>query len=174
MSFRTFIAMLVPALLAGEWSAPVHVLHEMQPCVTYHAKVDGEHLVIEASIQPGWHTFTIDNEKRAAERLAGKPSLGIDQPTQIKVEGLELAGPWMELPPKDFSKPTLRWFSFGYEERALFAVKVKPASAKAAQISVRGQACTDSTCKNIDLTLTASTNPDKASVDISKLIPVRQ
>ena len=46
--------------------------------------------MIQASLQPGWHTFTIDNEKRAAEKLAGKPSIGIDQPTQIKVsKGLD-------------------------------------------------------------------------------------
>src|SRR4051812_9264287 len=94
---------------AGDWSAPVDVLHELKPCVTYRAKVDGDALLIEATIQPGWHTFAIDNVQRADEKRAGKPSLGIDQPTQVKLgNGLELAGPWYQSVPKDFSKPALR------------------------------------------------------------------
>src|SRR5262245_44498125 len=82
---------------AGDWSAPVDVLHELKPCITYRAKIDGDILVIEAALQSGWHTFAIDNEQRAAEKRAGKPSLGIDQPTQIKLaNGLELAGSWYQ------------------------------------------------------------------------------
>jgi hypothetical protein len=139
---------------AQEWSAPVHVLHELKPCVTYRAKVAGSWLVVEAAIQPGWHTFTMDNEKRASEKLAGKPSLGVDQPTRFELSGgLEsVDGSWFQSEPRDFSKPQLRWYSWGYEGKALFATKVKPAAGPA-QIGIRGQACTDKTCKNIDVTL---------------------
>jgi DsbC/DsbD-like thiol-disulfide interchange protein len=163
-------------LCAAEWSEPVHVLHEMKPCVTYRAKVDGSMLVIEAAIQPGWHTFAIDNEKRAAEKLAGKPSLGIDQPTQITVSGgLAVAGPWYQFEPLDFSKPELRWFSFGYEKQAVFAVKVKRAGGGPAVVGIRGQACLgDSVCKNIDLSLKVEGAGSRvSSVDLKKLVQVR-
>ena len=95
-------------MLAADWSAPVDVLHEMKPCVTYRARVEGDILVVQASLQPGWHTFTIDNERRAAEKLAGKPSLGIDQPTQIRVsKGLELVGAVVSISAEGFLQARL-------------------------------------------------------------------
>ena len=62
------------------------MLHEMKPV----SPTGQEWTAIAgnpATLQPGWHTFAMDNERRAAEKLAGKTSLGIDQPTQIKVSG---------------------------------------------------------------------------------------
>jgi hypothetical protein len=163
--------------LAADWSASADVLHDLKPCVTYRARLDGDVLAIEAALQPGWHTFAIDNERRAAEKLAGKASLGIDQPTQIKVGGgLELAGPWYQLPPKDFSKPEMRWYSWGFEQHALFAAKVRRSGAGPAQVELRGQACTDKTCKNIDVSLSVPlAGPGKApsSVDLKTLVQVR-
>ena len=147
---------LVMALLAGTWSEPVHVLHEMQPVVTYRGQIAGDWLVIEASLAPGWKTFAIDNERRADERRAGKPSLGIDQPTQLTPgPSLAVTGPWHQLPPKDFSKPQLRWFTFGYQDRAVFAAKVRRTGKGPYPVEIRGQACTDTTCKNIDVTVQA-------------------
>jgi hypothetical protein len=158
--------------LAGDWSAPADVLHELKPVVTYRAKLDGDMLVIEAALQPGWHTFAIDNESRAAERRKGKPSLGIDQPTQIKLaSGLELTGPWYQSSPQDFSKPELRWFSFGFEQKAIFAAKVHRAGAGAAQIGIRGQACTATTCKNVDVSLSVPVSNSKTtSIDLKTLV----
>jgi hypothetical protein len=148
-------AVTAAAAGAAEWSEPVHVLHEFKPCVTYRAKIDGGHLIVEAALQPGWHTFAIDNEERAAKKRAGQPSLGIDQPTQIDLpDGLERTGSWYQTPPKDFSKPQLRWYSFGFEDRALFVSKVRSTKRTPANVQIRGQACTDKTCKNIDITLT--------------------
>ena len=73
-------------------------------------------LVIQATHEAGWHTFAMDNKLRAQEKLAGKRSLGIDGPTEIAVtQGLELAGPWHQSVPKEFSKPELRWYSWGFE-----------------------------------------------------------
>jgi hypothetical protein len=171
------MAAFASAALASEWSAPVHVLHELQPCVTYRAKLDGEFLVIQAAIQPGWHSFAIDNERRAAEKLAGKPSLGIDQPTQIKVQnGLEVAGAWYQTPPRDFSKPELRWYSWGFEQQAVFATKVRRTGSGPAQIEIRGQACTDKTCKNIDVSLSLpvpATAQASTTVDLKTLVHVR-
>jgi hypothetical protein len=161
---------------AGEWSAPVDVLHELKPCVTYRAKIDGDMLIIEAALQPGWKTFAIDNEQRAAEKRAGKPSLGIDQPTQIKLaNGLELAGPWYQSPPKDFSKPQLRWYSWGFEQQAQFAAKIRRSGPGPAQIGIRGQACTETVCKNIDLSLSLATSggTKEASIDLKTLVQAR-
>jgi DsbC/DsbD-like thiol-disulfide interchange protein len=163
-------------LVASDWSAPVDVLHEMKPCVTYRARLADDNLVIQASLQPGWHTFAIDNERRAAEKLAGKPSLGIDQPTQIKAsKGLAVEGVWYQSPPKDFSKPELRWFSWGFEREALFAAKVRRSGPGPAQIEIRGQACTETTCKKIDVSLSvpvASSDKRSAALDLKTLIPV--
>jgi hypothetical protein len=170
------VASAALALAAGEWSAPADVLHEMKPCVTYKARLDGDVLVIRAEIQPGWHTFAIDNEKRAAEKLAGKKSLGIDQPTQIKLNsGLQLAGDWHQLEPKDFSKPKLRWFSWGFENEAVFAAKVHKTGAGPAQIGIRGQACSDNTCRNIDVALSVPVpaKTEATTTDLAKLVAVK-
>ena len=125
----------------------------------------------------------MDNKVRAEEKLAGKQSLGIDAPTEISVtEGLELAGGWRQSPPADFSKPELRWFTWGFEESALFVAKVRRTGDGPARISVRGQACSEESCQNIDLNLSLSLtswNPVTAAgasalgIDSEKLIAVR-
>lgn len=177
MKFVIGALFTVGMLAASDWSASGEVLHEFKPVVTYRAKLDGSLLVIEAALQPGWHTFAIDNEKRAAAKLAGKPSLGIDQPTQITVEnGLRVAGPWYQLEPVDFSKPELRWYTFGYEKQAIFAAKVRRAGGGPAKIGIRGQACMESICKNIDVSLSLSlAGPSKAAstFDLKKLVKVQ-
>ena len=163
-------------LLAAAWTNPVEVHHDDNLCLSYQARLDGSYLVVRANVQPGWHTFSMDNKVRAEEKLAGRKSLGIDRPTEIVVTGgLETAGPWLQSPPKDFSKPELRWFSWGFERQALFAAKVRRKGAAPAHIALRGQACTDTTCKNIDveLTVTAGKNDTAPSeLDVKSLIPV--
>lgn len=159
---------------AGGWSDPAVVTHQDDIVARYRARVDGPYLVVTVTLEPGWHTFAMDNERRAKERLAGKMSLGIDQPTGIAVSGgLKTAGGWLQPEPKDFSKPELRWFSYGYEKEAVFAVKVEGAAP--AQLRIRGQACTESTCKNINLELPlASGAPGgTAELDVARLVAVR-
>jgi hypothetical protein len=161
-------------LAAAEWSEPAHVLHELKPVVTYRARMAGDYLVIQVDLEPGWKTFTIDNERRAAEKLAGKPSIGIDQPTTIKVEGgAGIIGPWLQLPPKDFSKPQMRWYTFGYEKQAVFAAKVQRTGGSPVRVGIRGQACTDTTCKNVDLELSLSSAPVGRAPDLSALVSVQ-
>ena len=102
--------------------------HDDNLCLSYQARLDGEYLVVRANLEPGWHTFAMDNKQRAEEKLAGKKSLGIDRPTEIVVSGgLQTAGPWLQSQPKDFSKPELRWFSWGFEKQALFVAKMRRA-----------------------------------------------
>jgi DsbC/DsbD-like thiol-disulfide interchange protein len=161
----------------GEWTDPVEVRHEETLCLTYRARWDGLLLVVQATIEPGWHTFAMDNKLRAEEKLAGRKSLGIDHPTEFKLTGATVVeGPWYQTPPKDFSKPELRWFSWGFERQALFAAKIRRPGA-GAQIAVRGQACTDAICKNIDVTIpfpSAKTRAgDSSELDVNKLTKVR-
>jgi hypothetical protein len=138
---------------AGDWSQPVEVRHEDALCVSYQARFDGPYLVVRATVGPGWHTFAMDNKKRAEEKLAGKPALSMDRATEITaVSGVSVAGPWMQSPPKDFSRPELRWFSWGFERQALFAAKAQ-ATGAAARLRLQGQACTETICKNIDVAI---------------------
>lgn len=155
-------------LQAGNWTAPVEVHHDTTRCLTYRAKLSGQYLAIEVKLEPGWHTFAIDNKQRAEEKLAGKMSLGLDQPTEIKLlKGLELNGPWLQSPPKDFSKPELRWFAFGFDNAAVFAAKVRRLTAGPAEIAIRGQVCTDKICKNVDVDISLPVTPaDSSAADI--------
>ena len=164
---------------AGDWTDPAEVRQEQKRCVSYRAKLDGAFLVIEATHEVGWHTYAMDNKERALEKLAGKKSLGIDGPTQFTLNGgLELVGPWYQSPPKDFSKPELRWFSWGFEGRALFVAKVRRSGEGPARIAVRGQACTETTCKNIELELVlrlddAREESQPSNIDLKTLVQVR-
>jgi hypothetical protein len=80
----------------------------------------------------------------------------MDRSTEIAVSGLRVEGPWHQSPPRDFSRPELRMFSFGYDRDAIFAAKVSRAGAGSAKLRIRGQACTDTICKNIDVPLTVA------------------
>jgi hypothetical protein len=162
----------------GAWTDPVEVRHEETLSLSYRARLDGPFLVVQATIEPGWHTFAMDNKLRAEEKLAGRKSLGIDHPTEIAVTGgVAVAGPWYQTPPKDFSRPELRWFSWGFERQALFAAKVQPAGAGAVRMAVRGQACTDTICKNIDVMIVLPQGKNQAAgssgIDLNTLMKVR-
>lgn len=167
------------AARAGDWTEPVEVRYELKRCVSYRARQSGQFLVVEVTLNPGWHTFTMDNKRRAAEKLAGRRSLGIDLPTEISLfQGLEVAGPWHQSPPKDFSRPELRWFSWGFENQALFVAKVRRSGAGPARIAIRGQACTETSCKNIDVEISVplvdlSADAAPSDVDLKTLIQVR-
>jgi len=163
-------------ILGSDWTSPVEVRHDVQKCVSYRAKLNGDFLVIQATHEPGWHTYAMDNKPRAQEKLAGKRSLGIDSPTEIVLAGrLKLDGPWYQSVPKDFSKPELRWYSWGFEGQALFVAKVRRVGAGPASLAVRGQACSDTICKNIDLTISIplGSSTGKSDIDLKSLVQVR-
>ncbi|HEU0007783.1 MAG TPA: hypothetical protein VFS12_17485 [Terriglobia bacterium] len=163
-------------IFGGDWTNPVEVRHDVQKCVSYQARLTGDFLLIQAKHEAGWHTYAMDNKLRAQEKLAGKRSLGIDSPTEIVfAEGLELDGPWYQSVPKDLSKPELRWYSWGFEGQALFVAKVRRVSAGPASLAVRGQACSDAICKNIDLTISIPLGgtAGKSDIDFKSLVQVR-
>ena len=170
------LIMAAGAGAAADWSKPVEVCEEPPGCVSYRARLDGDLLVIQAMHQPGWHTNAMDNKRRAEEKLAGKQSLGVDAPTEITVtQGLQTSGAWLQSPPKDASKPDLLWYTWVFEKEALFVSKVRRNGTGPAVIGIRGQACTETTCKKIDLTLSlplagSAPNPN---IDLKSLIPVR-
>jgi DsbC/DsbD-like thiol-disulfide interchange protein len=161
----------------GEWTSPAEVRHEENLALSYRAKYDGPYLVVSAALTPGWHTFAMDNKQRAEEKLAGKRALGLDRATEIVLDGgVEVVGPWYQSPPKDFSKPELRWFSWGFEEQAMFVAKVRRSGAAPPRMSIRGQACTETTCKNIDVAISlpdAGVGDGSPSVDLKNFVQVR-
>jgi hypothetical protein len=169
---------MIPAafVMAGDWTEPVEVRHEDELCIAYQARLSGEFLTVRATLGPGWHTFAMDNKRRVDEKLAGKQPISVDRATEIVAGGgLQTVGSWYQSPPKDFSHPELRWFSWGFEKQALFAVKVRRSGAGAGKLSLRGQACTATVCKNIDLAISLpSANPGGAAgVDLKDLVQVR-
>ncbi len=164
------------AIRGSDWTNPVEVRHDVQKCVSYRVRLTGDLLLIQATHEAGWHTYAMDNKLRAQEKLAGKKSLGIDRPTEIVLaEGLELAGPWYQSVPKDLSKPELRWFTWGFEGQALFVTKVRRAGAGPANVTIRGQACAESTCKNIDLAISVPLggSTGRSDIDLKSLVQVR-
>ncbi|HYL75130.1 MAG TPA: hypothetical protein VEU96_13045 [Bryobacteraceae bacterium] len=166
---------LAAAVLASDWTQPVEVRSQETLCISYQARLDGPFLVVRAKIEPGWHTFAMDNKQRAEEKLAGKRALSVDRATEIDLSGLETVGPWYQTPPKDFSRPQLRWFSWGFEREATFAAKIRQSGRGPAQIAIRGQACTETVCKNIDATISlpvTKTDSEHSEVDLKSLIPV--
>jgi hypothetical protein len=172
------VSRAAPSTARG-WSDPAEVRYEDTLCVSYQARLDGPYLVVRAELGPGWHTFAMDNKRRADEKLAGKPPLSLDRPTEINSSGgLDVVGPWSQSPPKDFSRPELRWFSWGFEKQALFAARVRRSGGGPARIVVQGQTCQETICRNVNVTLSlplAGVSLDGAAseIDVKNLVPVR-
>jgi len=163
------MALLLWMALA-EWSQPAEVRHEDALAVEYTARVDGPYLVVRASVGQGWHTFALDNVQRVEEKLAGQPALSMDKSTEIAAAGgIEVQGGWRQAAPREFSRPELRMYSFGYDREALFAAKVRRTGAGPAKVRVRGQACTETVCKNVDVTLTVAVPAKLGTVPESKV-----
>ena len=149
----TTILLLLTVAAVDTWGPASVVSHDDKPCVTYRAQVAGGYLLVDVKLEPGWHTFAMDNDKRASAKLAGKKALALDKPTHVLPEGFEISGPWRQPEPKDFSQPELRIFSWGFEGEALLVAPVKASTT--GRVRVTGQACTQSVCKNIDLVVQA-------------------
>jgi DsbC/DsbD-like thiol-disulfide interchange protein len=173
---RTVLLLIASVASAADWSQPVEVRHEDALAISYQARVDGPYLVVHATVGQGWHTFALDNTQRVMEKLAGKPALSMDRSTEIDATGLQVEGSWHQSPPKDFSRPELRMFSFGYERDAVFAAKVRRSGGTAAKLRIRGQACTETVCKNVDVLLTVAVPAklgDSAELKLADLVQAR-
>ena len=157
------------------WSPPVEARRRNLKVASYRAKLAGDTLLVEVIHEPGWHTYALDNLERARKK-AGEPALGIEKSTQIEISGgLKTAGKWRQSPPKDLSQPDISWFTWGFEDTALFGVKIQRiGKAKEAIITINGQACKETTCAMIDdleIRLPLNTvSSEKTSFDLSSLI----
>lgn len=177
---RSLLIFLLASLslnAASEWSQPAEVRHGEKLVLTYQARLEGDYLVVRAAIEPGWHTFVMDNKTREQEKLAGKRSLGTEKDTAVTaIQGLAINGPWMQADPKDLSQPAIRHFTWGYEKDAVFAAKARRTGIGPAEIKVTGQACAADICNNIEVTLTLPAGKGKAAssdFSIKTLIPVK-
>lgn len=170
MTSAVFLFALTTVAAEG-WGPPAVVHHDDQPVVTFRAQIAGGYLAVQVQLAAGWHTFTLDNDKRAAAKLAGKKALSSDKPTQIVAEGVEITGAWLQPQPKDFSQPDLRIYSWGYEGEALFMAPAKT-KANAAKVRIKGQACTQTVCKNVDVTMEAPSRPGAAAPSAAGLFPI--
>jgi hypothetical protein len=150
--FSVFLQMTpLMAHQQGAWTPPVAAMRRTLKVASYRARLTGDGLLIEVTHEPGWHTYALDNLERARKK-AGEPPLGIEKSTRIEVSGgLKVAGKWRQSPPKDLSQPEIKWFTWGFEGTALFAIKVqRSGEVKEALITINGQACKATTCAMID------------------------
>lgn len=174
---KTALWLVALALPAAEWSKPAEIVVDDTVCATYRARVDDAgNLTVQLTLANGWHTFSMDNDLRAKEKLAGKKALGMDKPTSFTVTGgLTVDGPWRQPELKDFSKPELRIYSWGFEKQALFAAKVKRGGDGKARVGIKGQACTETICKNIDTAVEVDpgVKPEAPEAGLAALTVVR-
>ena len=123
-------------------------LDDMQ-ALSYRARVEGDWLVVEATHEPGWHTYSMDNVVRAREK-SGKMQPETELPTVITpLDGLTIQGDWRQSPPLDLSTPDIRWYTWGFEGRSYFAVRVDNAILPSS-VQIDAQACTDEICAMVD------------------------
>ena len=176
--FPAILLLVVLEAGAQEWSDPVVVRRRAEPVVTYRAILDGDVLVVEAEHAKGWHTYALDNVERARER-SGKEQPETELPTRIGLAGgLKIAGNWRQSPPEDLSQEAIRWYTWGFSGRAVFAVRVERVEGAEALITVSGQACDDSACQMVrDVVLNvplASASANAASIDLTELVNVSE
>jgi len=155
--FRFGFAVLVLGLLGASssrapgWQAEsgVRVWLDDMHAVTYRARVEGDWLVVEATHEPGWHTYSMDNVIRAREK-SGKMRPETELPTVITpLGGLTIQGDWRQSPPLDLSTPDIRWYTWGFEGRSYFAARVGKVTLPSS-VQIDAQACTDEVCAMVD------------------------
>ncbi len=176
-----FLIVVTPTISAAEWSGKAEVGRREGTVVSYRAKLDGNILVVEVTHSPGWHTYAMDNVERARKKT-GKAKPETELPTRVALSGgLKAVGKWYQSKPKELSQPDIRWYTWGFEGTARFAVKVERVKGANATITINGQACNASSCSMIDnVTLSLPLAPDapldsaeaKTTVDFSKLVKV--
>ena len=174
--FRVALVLSAGPLFSAEWTPEVEASRGGQTLVTYRAKLEGDYLVVQLKAAEGWHTYAMDNKQRATEVLAGKMSLGVEESTELAVsDGLEVIGPWYQSEPKDFSQPKLRWFTWGFDEPALLAAKVKRSGAGPATVTINAQVCDSASCQAVktELQIPIAGSAPKTDFDIQLLTLVR-
>ena len=148
---------------ASEWSEAQPIVRREGVVVSYRARLAGDTLVVEVKHAKGWHTYSMDNIERA-RRKTGKEKPDTELPTRIAVEGgLEVTGAWRQTRPKDLSQEDIFWYTWGFEDVALFATPVRRTEGEAATVTVNAQACNATSCSMVDgLQITLDLGPTEA------------
>ncbi len=143
------IAVLVAApMVSAEdgWTTPVPVMNRAKIALTYRATVACDYLIVEANHSPNWHTYAMDNTVRA-RAASGSENPESEQPTRIAVSGAAKAsGPWRQTAPKDMSQPEIKWFTWGFEGVARFAVPIEKAGDGDIIVTIDAQSCDPASC----------------------------
>ncbi|HIA47527.1 MAG TPA: hypothetical protein EYN96_06040 [Candidatus Hydrogenedentes bacterium] len=141
---------IAPAF-AADWSDPISIIRRREgTVVAYRAKLDSGYLVVEVKHGEGWHTYSMDNIERAKKKT-GKEKPETELPTEIKVSGgIETIGSWYQTKPKDLSMTDIKWYTWGFENTALFAIKVDSIDGPTASVTVSAQACNANSCSMVD------------------------
>ena len=122
--------------------------------VSFRAELVENYLVIWANPAKGWHTFAMDNERRARQAAGDRRLLGVEQGLSISLSGgMKPVSGWRQSMPREFSNLGQSWFSFGFDEQACFACRVESVEATDLMIHIRGQACDSKTCRPVDVRL---------------------
>ena len=181
ISFMALFLLFIPEVCVAQWSEAVEFRRREDVLVSYRAKLDGNMLIIEASHAPGWHTYAMDNVERARKK-SGKDNPETELPTQIELSGeLKVVGNWFQSEPKDLSQMEIRWYSWGFENVAWFAVEVEGVEGGEATITISGQACDATSCISVDgLTISLplpsseefAVNAARTSVDLSRFVEI--
>ena len=161
---------------ASDWSDAQQVVRREGIVVTYRAKLDGEMLVVEVKHAEGWHTYSMDNISRARKKT-GKEKPETELPTRIAISGgLSVAGDWLQSEPKELSQQEISWYTWGFEDVAVFAVPVRRTGEGNATVTIDAQACNATSCSMVDgLVLTLAVEPelaDPSGTDFSTLVAV--
>ena len=162
--------------VASDWSREATAkARDGSALVTCRSRLAGDFLLVELRPADGWHVYAMDNEQRAKEALAGRMSLGIEQNTEVLVEGdLQVVGDWYQSQPRDFSQPDLRWYSYGFEGTSLLAARVSRGASKSATVTVRAQACDSASCITVEAEMEVSlAGTSHGDFDPTGLVPVR-
>lgn len=141
---------LVYSQSLSKWSEVTEVDFRRKLVVTYRAKLEGNYIIIEADHEKDWHTYSMDNKKRAAKK-SGKQIPDTELQTTIELSGgLKIIGNWYQTVPEDLSQPEIRWYSWGFNGKVRFAAKVERTDGDNVTIRINGQSCNESLCKMIE------------------------
>jgi len=163
--------------VATEWTESVEVRMRRDNVISYRAALVGDTLIVEAAHEEGWHTYAMDNVRRARE-ASGKEKPECELPTRIEISGaLTVAGPWRQSEPIDLSNTDIKWFTYGFEGTTYFAANVKREGEGDATIRIDAQACNASKCSMVDgleLTISVDGQNDgsKPPIDLAALVDV--
>jgi hypothetical protein len=164
-SIAFFAAIVAAPFALGEdgWTEPVPVMNRAKIALTYRAKVAGDYLLVEASHSEGWHTYSMDNTVRA-RAATGDENPDSELPTRIAVSGgATVKGDWMQSAPKDMSQPSIKWYTWGFEGVARFAVPIEKTGDEDIVLTIDAQSCDPSSCTMVsDLKIVVPGAPGNA------------